>query len=104
MKMDTTICAPATPPGVGAIAVIRVSGRETFALMDKIFIPQARRKKVSDFPSHTVHLGHIVDGDEIIDEVLLTVFRAPKSYTGQDVAEISCHGSRYIQSSILALL
>ncbi|MEJ5302934.1 MAG: tRNA uridine-5-carboxymethylaminomethyl(34) synthesis GTPase MnmE [Bacteroidales bacterium] len=104
MKMDTTICALATPPGTGAIAVIRVSGKNTFSILEKIFIPTGKRLRVSDMSSHTVHLGRIVDGDEMIDEVLLTIFRAPKSYTGQDVAEISCHGSRYIQSSILTLL
>lgn len=75
MKMDTTICALATPPGTGAIAVIRVSGKNTFSILEKIFIPTGKRLRVSDMSSHTVHLGRIVDGDEMIDEVLLTIFR-----------------------------
>ena len=104
MLMNTTICALATPPGVGAIAVIRVSGKNTFSILEKIFIPFNRKIQVSKMLTHTVHLGRIMEGEEMLDEVLLTVFWSPKSYTGQDVAEISCHGSRYIQSSILALL
>ncbi len=97
---DDTIAALATPSGVGAIGVIRVSGPKTFEVLDHVF----RGKKLSEVPSHTVHLGRIKDGEQELDEVLVAVFHNPKSYTGQDVAEISCHGSSFIQERILELL
>lgn len=103
-KMESTICAPATPQGIGAIAIIRLSGPDTFRIIGNVFQPSKSGLRVEDMKSHTVHLGNFHDEDEIIDEGLLTVFLAPHSYTGQDVAEISCHGSRYIQNTLLALL
>jgi len=98
-----TICAPATAPS-GAIAVIRVSGRDTFAICNKIFYPSARERRLEDQPGYTIVHGEIRDGEIVIDEVLLSIFRAPNSYTGEDGAEISCHGSGYIQQKILELL
>jgi tRNA modification GTPase len=98
---DDTVCALATAPG-GAIAVIRVSGKEALSITDGIF---RSKKALVDAAPRTVQFGHIVEGDaHVIDEVLVTVFRAPHSYTGEDSCEISCHASRYIISEILRLL
>lgn len=94
-----TITAIATPVGVGGIAVIRISGDEAISITDKIFISKT---KISDAESHTVHYGHIVDKDnEIIDEVLVTVMRAPRSYTKEDVVEISTHGGIIASKNVL---
>ena len=98
-----TIIALATPYGVGAIAVIRLSGDNAITLADAHFRPKGKGKTLTTTPSHTVHLGHVTDGQRIIDEALITVFRAPHSYTGENVVEISCHGSAYIQQEILQL-
>ena len=95
-----TIAAPATAAG-GALAVIRVSGDETLAVCDRIF---RGRRPLTEAEGYTVHYGHIADGARLLDDVLVTVFRAPRSYTGEDAAEISCHGSQYIVSEILRLL
>ncbi len=100
---DDTIVALATPAGAGAIAVIRLSGNKTLEIADKIFRLKKNEKKVSSLKSHTVHFGIIYDGEHVIDEVLLSVFRAPNSYTGEDVVEISCHGSTFIQQKIIQL-
>ena len=95
-----TIVALATPAGVGAIAVIRVSGSETFPIVDKLF----RGKNLEKKPSHTIHFGTIRDGELIVDEVLVSLFKAPASYTREDTIEISCHGSDYIIQKILKLI
>ena len=87
-----TICALATAPG-GALGIIRISGPQTLEILSDIF-----SKDLSNAQPNTIHYGHIKDGAEIIDEVLVSIFRAPHSYTGEDSAEISCHGSRYILS------
>ena len=97
--LNDTIVALSTAPGVGAIAVIRLSGPLAFQVMDKIF-----SKKISDQKSHTLHFGKIKDGDEVIDEVVVGLFKSPTSYTKEDVVEISCHGSPFIQQTILNLL
>lgn len=97
---DDTIAAPATAAGTSALAVIRVSGPQAIAISDKVF----RGKSLLKQNSHTVHYGHIVDGDEVIDEVMVTLFRAPRSFTSEDSTEISCHGSPYIQGRILQAL
>lgn len=102
---DDTIVALATPQGTAAIAVIRMSGKNTFAICSSVF----RNKKgeavqVQSFNSHTIHLGTIQDKDIVFDEVLLSVFKTPHSYTGEDSVEISCHGSIFIQQQILQLL
>ena len=98
-----TIIALATPYGVGAIAVIRLSGNGAIDLADGFFRAKGKGKTLATVPSHTVHLGHITEAQRIIDEALVTVFRAPHSYTGENVVEISCHGSAYIQQEILQL-
>lgn len=97
-----TITALATAPGIGAIAVIRLSGPEAIQITDQIFIGK-NKKKLIDAYSHTVHFGLLKDGDITIDEVLISVFKGPNSYTGEDVIEISCHGSVFIQQQILRL-
>ncbi len=104
METNDTICALATPHGMGAIALIRVSGRDTFKIGDLIFKPAKNGILLSEAPTHTIHLGYINSGDEIIDEVLVNVYRNPHSYTGEDSIEISCHGSYYIQQKIIELL
>jgi tRNA modification GTPase len=98
-----TITALSTPPGVGAIAVIRLSGVDTLKICESIFIPN-KKTKLSEQKTHTIHLGKIMDGDIVLDEILLSIFKTPHSYTGEDVAEISCHGSGFIQQQILQLL
>lgn len=99
-----TICALATPPGNSAIALIRVSGKESLSTIEKLFQPVSKQKKLSNVPSHTMHYGDIRVGDETIDEVLVSVFKSPHSYTGEDSVEISCHGSPYIVQKIMELL
>ncbi|MFB6340109.1 tRNA uridine-5-carboxymethylaminomethyl(34) synthesis GTPase MnmE [Saccharicrinis sp. FJH62] len=101
---DTTICAIATAHGSGAIATIRISGKEAFSITDKIF-KSASGKSVSDQKHATIHFGDIITEKGVItDEVLVSVFKSPTSYTGEDSIEISCHGSLYIQQQILELL
>ncbi|MCK5857688.1 MAG: tRNA uridine-5-carboxymethylaminomethyl(34) synthesis GTPase MnmE, partial [Bacteroidales bacterium] len=103
MKQDT-ICALATAPGSGAIAVIRLSGSDAFAITETIFFPASKGLKIAQPEGHTAHFGLIKQREEVIDEVLVTIFRNPKSYTGEDSVEISCHGSIYIQQKIIELL
>ncbi|MDR2848040.1 MAG: tRNA uridine-5-carboxymethylaminomethyl(34) synthesis GTPase MnmE [Bacteroidales bacterium] len=103
----SVICAVSTPAGQGGIAVIRVSGSDAVAICDRVFV--AAKGSLSRQPSHTVSFGkigsHTPDGDmKVIDEALVTVFRAPHSYTGEDTVEIACHGSLFIQQEILKLL
>lgn len=102
-KQDT-ICAPATPSGSGAIAVIRVSGPQAFSIVDQIFTAYDGLESLSKAEGYTIHFGKIQNDDNLIDEVLVSVFKNPKSYTGEDSIEISCHGSSYIQQQILELL
>jgi len=97
---NDTIIALATPFGVGAIAVIRLSGLGSIDLVNDFFKAKGKGKSLKTVPSHTVHLGHVLDNDRIIDEALVTVFKTPHSYTGENVVEISCHGSAYIQQEI----
>jgi len=102
---NDTITAPATAAGVGAIAVIRVSGKNAFEIIDSVFTSRGKQTKpIAALPSHTIHLGWIKDDGRNIDEVLISVFKNPNSYTGEDVVEISCHGSPFIQQQILQLL
>ena len=102
MMHEDTIVALATPSGVGAIAVIRLSGREAISIADASFKSVSGKQLVNQ-KTHTIHLGHIMDGTKTIDEVLVSVFKNPNSYTGEDVVEISCHGSHYIQQEIIQL-
>jgi tRNA modification GTPase len=95
-----TICALATAPGVGAISVIRLSGAQAFAITSRVF----SKKNLADLPSHTVHFGTFSHEGRVLDEVLVSLFRGPNSYTGEDVVEISCHGSPYIRQEIIRVL
>jgi len=96
------IIAMATPPGVGAISVFRLSGPEVIEITDKFFVPKGK-KKLTEASGHTLHFGELRDGDELIDEVLVAVFKAPKSYTGENSVEISVHASPYIQKKVMEL-
>ncbi|WP_070137407.1 tRNA uridine-5-carboxymethylaminomethyl(34) synthesis GTPase MnmE [Crocinitomix algicola] len=100
MNQEDTICALSTAAGVGAIAIIRLSGKDAFSIVQKIFT-----KELSNSPSHKAHFGRIVNAkNEVIDEVLVSVFKNPTSFTGEDSVEIACHGSLFIQEEILNLL
>lgn len=101
----STICAIATAPGTGGIAVIRVSGTEAIAIVHSLYTPFKQTPDFTEQSANQVSYGTIrTAGKEVIDDVLVTVFRAPASYTGEDVVEISCHGSHYIQQKILRML
>ncbi|MGS2739967.1 tRNA uridine-5-carboxymethylaminomethyl(34) synthesis GTPase MnmE [Sinomicrobium sp. M5D2P17] len=102
MLPNDTIIALATPSGAGAIAVLRLSGKDAIRIADEKF-RSVKGKKLSGQKSHTIHLGHITDGPKVLDEVLVSIFKGPHSYTGENVVEISCHGSPYIQREIIQL-
>jgi len=103
MITNETIIALATSSGVGAIAMIRLSGEDSIKIVNKFFQSKLGNKDLTTVKSHTIHLGNIMDNNHIIDEVLVSVFKNPHSYTGENVVEISCHGSVYIQQEILQL-
>jgi tRNA modification GTPase len=105
-KLNTsdTICALATPPGSSAIAVLRVSGVDTYDIVRKVFKPKKKGVDAADAGTHTLHYGSILGKDGLVDDVLLSVFKKPHSYTGEDAVEISCHGSAFIVQKILAIL
>lgn len=98
---EDTIVALATPPGVGAISVIRLSGPKSFEAVDQVFFG---RLKLINAKSHTIHYGNIIENNEILDDVLVSIFREPNSYTGEDSVEISSHGSPLIVEKIISLL
>ena len=102
LYQNDTIIALATPSGAGAIAIIRLSGSDAITMVD-VFFKSIHSKKLSSQKTHTIHLGHIVEDSRVLDEVLISVFKNPKSYTGEDVVEVSCHGSSYIQQEIIQL-
>jgi tRNA modification GTPase len=103
MIYQDTIVALATPSGAGAIAVIRLSGEDAIVIADTCFQSVKSQKSLKSQKTHTIHLGHIIDGAKTIDEVLVSVFKNPHSYTGENIVEISCHGSNYIQREIIQL-
>ncbi|KFF03576.1 tRNA uridine-5-carboxymethylaminomethyl(34) synthesis GTPase MnmE [Flavobacterium reichenbachii] len=98
-----SIVALATPSGAGAIAIIRISGAEAISIGNSVF-KSIKGKDLTKQKTHTLHLGHIVDDAKTLDEVLVSLFKGPNSYTGEDTIEISCHGSTYIQQQIIQLL
>ena len=103
IKNEDTICAPATVPGTGAISVIRVSGPEALSIADKVI--SCRKGTIAEAPGYTIKFGNIYDASgALLDEVLVSIFRAPLSYTGENSVEISCHASSYIVSSVMDLL
>ena len=101
--MNDIICAISTPPGMGAIAVVRLSGEGSIALVDTFFESPINKKLVDQKP-YTVHFGKIMHNTTVLDEVLVTVFQAPHSFTGEESIEIACHGSVYIQQKMIELL
>ena len=103
MINQETIVALATPSGAGAIAVIRLSGQNAISIAAEVF-QSVSGKDISTQKTHTIHLGHVVDGAKTYDQVLLSLFKGPNSYTGENVVEISCHGSTFIQQQIIQLL
>jgi len=104
MLNDSTICAIATSPGKGAVAVIRLSGKDAVKICNKVFVSVTKGKKLTKQAANTLHYGTLKDGKTIIDDVIISIFRSPNSYTGEDVIEISCHGSTYIQQQIMQVL
>lgn len=102
--MEDTICALSTAPGMGAIAMIRLSGPQTFDVFKKVFKPFKKAASLENAEAYSMLFGKIYDGDVTIDEVVAGIFRNPNSYTGEDVIEITCHGSVYIQQQIVKLL
>jgi len=102
MIQNDSIIALATPSGIGAISVIRISGEDAINIVSKKF-NSISGKKLKNQKTHTIHLGHIIENNRIIDEVLVSVFKNPSSYTGENIVEISCHGSSYIQQEIIQL-
>ncbi|HKL71813.1 MAG TPA: tRNA uridine-5-carboxymethylaminomethyl(34) synthesis GTPase MnmE, partial [Marinilabiliaceae bacterium] len=104
MITSETICAISTAPGMGAIAVIRVAGEKAFSICEKIFRPARKGKKLHEELGNTIHFGTIHDGEKDLDEVLISIFKGPHSFTGEDVVEIACHGAPYIQQQLLQLL
>ena len=98
---QTTIAAVATPPGEGGISVIRVSGEHAISICDRVFFG---KNKLENAKSHTLHFGTIKENNRVIDEVLAAVMRAPASYTGEDVVEISCHGGVHVTQSVLSCI
>ena len=103
MIPQETIVALATPSGAGAIAIIRLSGAGAIAIAAEVF-QSVSGKDITKQKTHTLHLGHIMDGTKTYDQVLLSIFKGPNSYTGENVVEISCHGSTFIQQQIIQLL
>ncbi|MCG8578614.1 MAG: tRNA uridine-5-carboxymethylaminomethyl(34) synthesis GTPase MnmE [Bacteroidales bacterium] len=99
-----TICAISTAQGMGAIAVIRLSGADAISICEKVFVPAKEGKLLSQQKANTIHFGSITDGNKDIDEVLVSLFKAPHSFTGEEIVEIACHGAPYIQQQVLQLL
>ncbi|MGL2986846.1 tRNA uridine-5-carboxymethylaminomethyl(34) synthesis GTPase MnmE [Flavobacterium sp. RSSA_27] len=103
MIPNDSIVALATPSGAGAIAIIRISGHDAIQIGNAVF-RSIKNKDLTTQKTHTLHLGHIVDGEKTLDQVLVSIFKGPNSYTGENTIEISCHGSTYIQQQIIQLL
>ncbi|OXA93390.1 tRNA uridine-5-carboxymethylaminomethyl(34) synthesis GTPase MnmE [Flavobacterium hercynium] len=103
MINQDSIVALATPSGAGAIAIIRISGADAISIGNSVF-KSIKNKDLTKQKTHTLHLGHIIDDSKTLDEVLISVFKGPNSYTGENTVEISCHGSTYIQQQIIQLL
>jgi tRNA modification GTPase len=97
LRWDDTIVALATPPGIGAIGVVRLSGQNAFTIVNELF----PAKDLLNQAPNTLHVGYISKDGKVLDEVVLSLFRSPKSYTGEDIIEISCHGSPYVQQQII---
>ena len=101
---NDTIASIATSPGESGIAIIRISGNDAISIASKIYTDKNGRYCLSDYPTHTIHYGFITDGNETIDEVMISVMKAPNSYTKEDVVEINCHGGIRVSVKILKLV
>lgn len=101
MNNTDTIAAAATAMGSAGIGIIRISGTDAFAVLEKVFRPKNEKKVMSEQPGYTVHYGMAVDGEQVLDEVLVMLMRGPHSYTAEDTAEIDCHGGRLVMQKIL---
>lgn len=99
-----TICALSTPDAVGALSVVRMSGRDAFAIAARIFVPAGKAKNLAALPMPAVLFGNVMDGETVLDEAVLTAFRGPRSFSGEDTVEFSLHGSAYIRQRVLQLL
>jgi len=104
MHDQSTICAISTSPGTGALAVVRLSGSDAIYIANKLFRSPAEGKNLANQAANTLHFGQIIADGEVIDEVVVSLFRAPHSFTGEDIVEISCHGSVYIQQKLLEIM
>jgi tRNA modification GTPase len=104
MLDQSTICAISTTPGTGALAVVRLSGNDAISIADKIFRSPATGKYLANQAANTLHFGQITADGEVVDEVIAALFRAPHSFTGEDIVEISCHGSVFIQQKLLEIM
>jgi tRNA modification GTPase len=104
VDMSDTIAAIATAAGNGGIGIIRISGSDAFKIADQVYRSPSGNFRLVSSESHTIHYGHVYDGDELIDEVLVSVFRSPRSFTGEDVCEISCHGGYYVTKKLLSVV
>ena len=104
MREFDTIAAAATAMASSGIGIIRISGSESFSVIERVFRPHNRNKKMKEQPPYTVHYGTIVDGDEVLDEALVVLMKAPHSYTAEDTVEIDCHGGRFVMQRILELV
>jgi len=99
-----TICALSTPDGVGALSVVRMSGRNAFSISEQIFIPAGKHKNITDKKLPAVIFGRVMDGEQILDEALVTAFKGPNSFSGEDTIEFSLHGSSFIRERLMQLL
>lgn len=104
MNHTDTIAAAATAMGSAGIGIIRISGTDAFAVLEKVFRPKNEKKVMSEQPGYTVHYGMAVDGEQVLDEVLVMLMRGPHSYTAEDTAEIDCHGGRLVMQKILEVV
>ena len=104
MYREDTIAAIATPGSGSGIGVIRISGENAIEVADKIFQPKNRNKRLPEQPTYTIHYGNIVDGDKLLDEVIVPLMRGPHSYTAEDTVEIDCHGGTFVMRKILELV
>ena len=99
--METTIAAISTAMSASGIGIIRISGSESMDVIDRIYRSKGGKKKIKEVPTHTIHYGYIYDGEEVVDEVLVMIMRAPRTFTGEDTVEIDCHGGVYAMNRVL---
>ena len=103
MNTDT-IAAIATALSESGIGIIRISGKEAVVIADKIYSSKSGKKHLKDVPSHTIHYGFLFDGNALVDEVMVSVMKEPRSYTAEDTVEINCHGNSLIMNRVLELV